>query len=255
MSDVSTTLALLEALRRRYNGLDGEWLFYREAWRIDAFAVRCWSAGIGHRRIAFEVKASRGDFLSEMRKPEKRARALELSHQFFFVTPRELVRKEEVPEECGLMWVDERQRLRIVKQAPLRAPRALKMREAIYLMRLPLYREGLLEMRQLLSRYENSEDWARTQRSEDFGRQRRLEERLVEYAKERVTVGSMWRGLWQPMTWRPGEEGVEIYVESMRANGSWLSVRRLDTGEVNSMLQRITLLTDFVPLDSEPASV
>jgi hypothetical protein len=55
------------------------------------------------RRIACEIKISRSDFLAELRRPEKRRRALLLSNEFYFVAPHGLIRVEELPPEAGLM--------------------------------------------------------------------------------------------------------------------------------------------------------
>jgi hypothetical protein len=53
---------------------------------------------------AFEVKVNRGDFLQEM-KSEKWRVWYNLVNLFYFATPPNLVQPEEVPEECGLLWV------------------------------------------------------------------------------------------------------------------------------------------------------
>lgn len=51
---------------------------------IDAFAMNLWPS-TGHLRVAYEVKVSRGDWLRELRSPEKHAAAISLSHRFYFV--------------------------------------------------------------------------------------------------------------------------------------------------------------------------
>lgn len=58
------------------------------------------------RRIAFEIKVSRSDFLAELRQPLKRRRALLLSNEFYFVAPLGLIRAEELPIEAGLIEVN-----------------------------------------------------------------------------------------------------------------------------------------------------
>jgi hypothetical protein len=137
-----TTREVLEALGALHPAQ--EWLSYRECWRIDLFAMRAWRSGIGHRRVAYEVKVSRADFRSEIARPEKRALALDLAHTLYFACPDGLIEAAEVPEECGLVWVSaERLRPTIVKRAPLREPRPFTDREIIYLARYPLYREGI----------------------------------------------------------------------------------------------------------------
>jgi len=68
---------------------------------LDAFAMRCWP-GKGLTRLAFEIKVSRSDWLKELRDESKRENGLRLAHQFWFVTPGNVVKKTgEVPEGCG----------------------------------------------------------------------------------------------------------------------------------------------------------
>jgi hypothetical protein len=135
-----TTAEVLDALTRRHSL--PEWLTYRECWRIDLLAWRCWGT-VHHRRIGYEVKVSRGDFLAEARKPDKQVRALELTHQSFFACPAGLIQREELPEGWGLVWVDERGRCRVVVGAPVREARPFTEDEVIYLARFPYYREGI----------------------------------------------------------------------------------------------------------------
>jgi hypothetical protein len=72
---------------------------------IDALAVRCWSSGKGHQRIAFEVKVSRPDFRNET--PEKRAPAEASAHLCTYVAPAGLLRPDEMPPGWGLVEVYE----------------------------------------------------------------------------------------------------------------------------------------------------
>lgn len=57
------------------------------------------------RRIAFEIKVSRADFVKELRQPLKRRRALLLSNEFYFIAPRDLIKASELPPEAGLMEI------------------------------------------------------------------------------------------------------------------------------------------------------
>lgn len=204
-------------------------------WRIDAFVVRCWQSGIGNRRIAFEVKTSRSDFLTEIRSPAKRREALELSHQFFFATPQGLVSPTEIPPECGLIEVNPKGGTRIVVKAPVRDPRGLRMSEAIYLMRKPLYGGGVLQLRREVLQAEasakHSGERAESLR-ESLGDADRL---LARYGGHLVVKGSEWRGRWQPHTWRPALVETAVYVESVEPivygdgpDGMRVVVRRLD---------------------------
>jgi hypothetical protein len=74
--------------------------------RLDAWAIHYYPSKRNVVR-AFEVKISRSDFLSEMKKPLKRRPGLRLSNEFYFVAPQGLLKIEEIPPECGLMEVKE----------------------------------------------------------------------------------------------------------------------------------------------------
>jgi hypothetical protein len=237
---------VIEVLRRRYRDADGEWLFFTEAWRIDAYAVRCWAGGIGHRRVAMEVKVSRSDFLSEIRKPAKRANALDVSHEFYFVTPYALVRPDEVPDECGLMFVKDG-RTKIAKRAPLRTPRPFKLSETIYLMRLPLYRNGILDLRRQVLHAQGVQEWYEERMGTQVQTLDRAQERLLDLGGHLIVKGSMWRGRWQPRSWIPAVEGVQAYVEEVKDRH--VVLLRVDNGEVASYVSKVDLLTDYVPLD------
>ena len=55
------------------------------------------------KRICYEVKTSRADFLGELKQPLKRRVGMRYSNEFYFVTPADLVKSAEVPAECGLI--------------------------------------------------------------------------------------------------------------------------------------------------------
>ena len=85
-----------------------EWLFFRElrvgtgrqnggAQRLDAFALNT-LRHTAMKRVCYEVKTSRADFLSELKRPLKRRIGMRYSNEFYFVTPA-----AEVPAECGLV--------------------------------------------------------------------------------------------------------------------------------------------------------
>jgi hypothetical protein len=55
------------------------------------------------KRVCYEVKASRSDFLAELKHPLKRRIGMRYSNEFYFVTPAQLVDITEIPAECGLV--------------------------------------------------------------------------------------------------------------------------------------------------------
>ena len=90
-----------------------EWLFFRElrvgtgrrnggAQRLDGFALNT-LPHTAMKRVCYEVKTSRGDFLSELKHPLKRRIGMRYSNEFYFVTPAGLVNTAEIPPDCGLV--------------------------------------------------------------------------------------------------------------------------------------------------------
>jgi hypothetical protein len=128
-----TAKEITELLRQRYS--PPEWAFFSELrvgtgyagggqnqvknpeQRLDGWAINCWPSK-GFTTIAFEIKVSRSDFLSEIANPDKRQQAIALSNEFYFVVPDGLVQVEEIPEECGLMVAKESS-LRIAKRSDI----------------------------------------------------------------------------------------------------------------------------------------
>jgi len=122
------TSEIKKLLARRHSD-KREWVYIHElpdgtgsecrGW-IDGFAINCWHCN-SLRRIAYEIKISRSDFLSELKFSEKRRSALLFSNEYYFVTPKDLVIKSELPLECGLIEWDGAQHLKTIVKAPRRA--------------------------------------------------------------------------------------------------------------------------------------
>lgn len=106
-------MSVSAALRNRH--ADESWAYFEELrtrtgnnWKhgfIDAYAVGLWEQNRAF--IAYEIKHSRGDFKSDVEQfTSKQGDALRNSTQFYYVCPHGLIRPDEVPEVCGLMWID-----------------------------------------------------------------------------------------------------------------------------------------------------
>lgn len=89
----------------------------------DAVAIGIWPS-TGHQIHGYEIKVSRGDFLNEMKQPEKSWPVMRFCHRWTLLTPPGLVKVDELPPNWGLQTFDGRI-LRTVKQAPLMQPEAL----------------------------------------------------------------------------------------------------------------------------------
>ena len=107
-----TPASPLDILEKAMHSSRSEWIFLRElrvgtgrrngdAQRLDAFALNSLPY-TGMKRICYEVKVSRADFLCEIKRPLKRRIGMRYSNEFYFVTPPSLIDVSELPAECGL---------------------------------------------------------------------------------------------------------------------------------------------------------
>ena len=105
--------ALLSIVERALHASRSEWLFLRElragtgrrngsTQRLDAFALNT-LPHTAMKRVCYEVKISRADFLAEIKHPLKRRIGMRYSNEFYFVTPASLADIAEIPSECGLI--------------------------------------------------------------------------------------------------------------------------------------------------------
>jgi len=76
--------------------------FGRQSRYADAFALHLWPSQ-GHRRVAYEIKVSRSDFMHELENPDKRQWAWGISNEFWFACAPGVARPDEVPASCGLL--------------------------------------------------------------------------------------------------------------------------------------------------------
>lgn len=82
--------------------------------RLDAWSIKpSWTK---QQATGYEIKVDRGDFVRD----DKWQEYLQCCTQFYFVCPKNLIHKEEVPEQAGLIYCTEK-RATVVKVAPYRA--------------------------------------------------------------------------------------------------------------------------------------
>lgn len=97
----------------------------RTRWPIampDVYSIRHTTHEDRVEPVAHEIKVSRADLLSDLRRPDKRAAYLALASQCWYVLREGIARADEIPAECGVM-VATAQALEIVRPAPTRALR------------------------------------------------------------------------------------------------------------------------------------
>ena len=72
--------------------------------RIDVFAMHCWPSK-KFKRVGYEIKISRNDFLNEIKKPDKRIATELFTNLAYFVAPAGLIKPDEIPDSWGLIEV------------------------------------------------------------------------------------------------------------------------------------------------------
>lgn len=120
-----TAREVLDALRRSYF-VPRRWSWFEEVQlpqtshrykgqqRIDAWTI----SSNGKYIASIEVKVDRRDFANEIRNPSKRRHAMAYCNQFYFACPKGLVKREDIPLDCGLLEVDEQGRVWETVEAP-----------------------------------------------------------------------------------------------------------------------------------------
>jgi hypothetical protein len=102
---------ILQVIKQRHPSPD--WVYFEELrgstgylvdQRIDAWAMHTWPSK-GFLSIAYEVKISRSDLLKELHQPTKHLFAMNVSNEFYYAVPQGLMKKEELPECCGLIEI------------------------------------------------------------------------------------------------------------------------------------------------------
>ncbi len=117
---------MIDALKVRYPRERG-WVCFTEvtfadtaAWnsrRIDVLFFNYWYSK-QYKRIALELKRARSNFLQELREPEKRAPVMKMVNEFYYVAPKGMIKPDEVPDDCGLIEIDDNGICRMKKRAP-----------------------------------------------------------------------------------------------------------------------------------------
>lgn len=110
-----TASFMLDIIEETLHAKQSEWIFLRELrvgtgrshhslQRLDGFALNCLPHN-SMKRVCYEIKTSRADYLGEMKNPLKRRLGLHLSNEFFFATPIGMLSLDEVPSGCGLIEI------------------------------------------------------------------------------------------------------------------------------------------------------
>jgi len=125
---MTITHALIqELLARRHSSW--EWKFFAEfrpltGWGATTNAIDAVAVGIyrKHQKIVcYEIKVTREDFISDVRQFKKKHElALMMSHEFYYICPWNVISKAEVPEVAGLYYVNQKNKISLIKHAVYR---------------------------------------------------------------------------------------------------------------------------------------
>lgn len=69
---------------------------------VDVVVFNMWRMH-GLRRMAFEIKVSRSDFLRELKQPDKYEWCMQYFHEFWYVAPKDVIKLEDLP--IGVGWL------------------------------------------------------------------------------------------------------------------------------------------------------
>jgi hypothetical protein len=91
----------------------------------DVFSIRNTTVEAYVEPVVHEIKVRRADLLGDLKKPAKRAAYLDLGGACWYVLGndargRPVGQPDEIPVECGVMWLQEGQ-LSVARPAPRRA--------------------------------------------------------------------------------------------------------------------------------------
>lgn len=203
----------------------------------DAVAVGLWPSR-GHKIEGIEIKVSRGDFLHEMKHPEKSEAVLQFCHHWWLATPAGLVKPEELPLTWGLLELT-KAGLRVRKQAPELEPIAPDVSFVACMLRrrAGLDHEGV--RREVESRVAETlaSHEERMKRVEQEVRARALKEAAT--ARENIQTVVDETGI-DLTRWRAGDDIVMAVKSLMAVNaagGGW-------SGTLSSLAKDIAALQD-----------
>lgn len=89
----------------------------KKASRPDVFSIKPTYNTSQLNPVVHEIKVSRSDFLSDIKRPEKRASYEQYAEAFYFVCPSGLIGTTEIPDGSGLVYEQEVGVFEMVKRA------------------------------------------------------------------------------------------------------------------------------------------
>lgn len=239
------------ALKARHAS-DRGWVTLEEYANIDMLAFACHSqyrhgayelSGVHHPWIGYEIKVSRSDFRAEMRKPHKRAWGVAITNEFYFAVPAGLVTPDEVPADCGLLYVT-RGGSRVVSRAPITRALPLPQLHVSQMLRHGIDPGFIRAMQAIKATARWRERQAQAAIDAANAERARLLEVLAARLGGLVTVGSSWRASEHGTRARWWERDLRVVVSAVG------DTVRLESPELgwSPRLPLGEFLAEFVPV-------
>ncbi|MFQ5472054.1 MAG: hypothetical protein ACE5FA_04110 [Dehalococcoidia bacterium] len=169
----------------------------------DAIRVGCWKSR-GYTLEGFEIKASRGDWLRELKHPAKADEIARYMDRWWVVAPTGIVKPDELPPGWGLMQLRKDGKLVVKTPAPKRQPDPPN-RYVVAMLTRAAFMASRGEMTR--QRY-RLEEWARKEIARELKRRDPDEyiKRELDKLKEDVAAFEAVSGIRIRDTWRRGGE-------------------------------------------------
>ena len=161
----------------------------------DAIAMGLWPSR-GLELHGFEVKADRGDWLSELKRPEKAEEIASFCDFWWVVAPKEIVEVHEVPMNWGLL-VPRGKQLTAAKPAVKLQPEAV---DRLFLAAILRKAQGIVTPEPVLQKkYDDGFEAGKTQADRNFKYEREQHEDLKKVVvmfegKSGVRITNTWHG-------------------------------------------------------------
>lgn len=97
--------------------------FSRSARTIDAIAMSLWPSR-GLHMHGFEIKVRRGDWLNELKNPQKAEDLAQFCDFFWLAAPKDIVNTDEVPANWGLI-IPHKAKCKVLREATILKPKPI----------------------------------------------------------------------------------------------------------------------------------
>lgn len=133
--------------------------------RPDLYKIKISDHFEGLDPIAYEIKHSRSDFFKDIKNPEKRKSYFKYSTRLYYVCEKDLIKKEEVPDECGLIYLTDDEKMVVIKESKYNDVNKLTLEEKQSLLLTLIIRQNIYEKKIQIAKTQSKEfKWILTEK-------------------------------------------------------------------------------------------